>query len=87
MIKNDKIQIRMSKAQKLVLSMYCKDSKLSLATLYDNALKEYFINHNQLNIFSLIYLADSFLIHNDDVEHVESIIRSNPDYSNILKSE
>lgn len=72
MVKDDKINIRLTKGTKLIYDMYCKNKNDKVSNLIDVALREYFINHDKVEIYSLISLADKYIYHDkmqmDDVK-------------------
>jgi hypothetical protein len=93
MKKDDKLEIRMSKGQKLILGMYCENrlvnkKKMKFSQLVEIALKEYFIKNDELEIYSLISLADKY-IYNDEmqIENVKYNLIANDLFEKVILKE
>ena len=86
MLKDDRLQVRSSKGTKLILNMYCDKNNIKFSDLFDIAIKEYFINRKETEIFSCISLADKY-IYNDKlvIDDVKNELTSNNLYKKIFK--
>lgn len=86
MLKDDRLQVRSSKGSKLILNMYCDENNRKFSDLFDIAIKEYFINRKETEIFALISLADKYIYSDKlSIDDVKNELTSDSLYKKIFK--
>lgn len=85
MTKEETILLRVTKGTKLLLKLYCKNSKnLNYNKLFYMAIQEYFENHEESEIFILMNKVDREIFNNKSIKEIEFDLMKDEKYQKIM---